>query len=107
MEKSFKTPELLKIPGSEETLAILKDGHPCCVIRKIEGSLPKSFTNEGLFNFGSAVAELSNLLSKTTLSEKPIIKPYFELYKVHRSITKEKLHDEISSKDYDSVRSHV
>jgi hypothetical protein len=43
-------------------------------------------------------------MGNITLSKKPLIKPIFDLYAVHDSITKEIFYQEINDKKYDDVR---
>eukprot|EP00960_Hanusia_phi_P033049 750228-Hanusia_phi.AAC.1 len=89
---SFQVPNYVPSKKTGDTHILLSNGAEACMCNIIPGELPKSAEPASI---GRAAGELLVALGKVKIDLKSPTPPYFDIYKVHHAISREKFFEEI------------
>ncbi len=100
---SFELPVALPAPGSDASGFIkLSSGDDAALFKLIPGVLPKLACARAI---GRAAGELTRALATVDVS--PLVSPtapYWDIYRVHRSVTRDNFHALVEGPTFDAVR---
>jgi len=99
---SFEVPKYMPtLEDPTQTFVKLSSGAEACMCQLIPGQLPK---NADPYILGLAAGELCKALTSCKVSVPCPTPPYFEVYDVHKAISKEKFYEEIKKPEFDCMR---
>ncbi|EKX38274.1 hypothetical protein GUITHDRAFT_97019 [Guillardia theta CCMP2712] len=98
---SFKVPDYVPSKKTGDTHVLLSNGAEACMCHTIPGELPKSAEPASI---GRAAGELLVALGNVKIELKSPTPPYFDIYKVHHAISREKFFEEIQKPWADSCK---
>lgn len=102
MNLSFLVPRCLpSLDDANESYVKLSNGADACFFDLIPGVLPKVTLTEEI---GAACGELSIAMAKVQVSQPAPTAPYYELYKVHHAVTREKFYELVRTPAFDGCR---
>ncbi|RYH18503.1 hypothetical protein EON65_27155 [archaeon] len=101
MNLSYKIPTTVPSLQTGSTHALLSNGAQASLFYIIPGKLPKLTMAKDI---GRASGELNAAISKVKLDMVSPNPPYYDIYKVHHAVTREKFLEVIASSDFDSIR---
>lgn len=97
---SFALPVPLPAP-SGETYVLLSSGAEAALFSRFEGRLPKLACTRAI---GRASGELTVALGRVAVDLPPPTAPYWDIYRVHRSVTRELFHEAVAGAAFEAVR---
>lgn len=104
MNLSVRIPTAVPSINEGKTHVLLSSGAEASLFHLIPGQLPKlAFVRE----IGEASGELSRALAKVVVDLEPPTPPYYDLYRVHHAITRERFFEEIQTAAYDVCRDTI
>lgn len=98
---AFSVPKALPSLKDNKPHVLLSNGAEAAMFEVIPGVLPKSgFTRE----IGRACGELSGAIQKVELTQESPTAPYGNVFKAHKSMSRELFYKELQSPAFDSIR---
>ena len=100
---SFSIPETI-VSTSGKNFHKLSNGASACLFKAIRGDLPKLTK---VREIGLCAGELSRAMSKIDRGDVPKVCPtfpYWDIYKVHRAVTRELFYEQLKSDEFDQWR---
>eukprot|EP01039_Chlorochromonas_danica_P004228 gene4228-4645_t len=101
MNLSFKIPTTVPSLESAAPHVLLSTGAEASLFEIIPGKLPKLTLVKEI---GRASGELTTAMAKVSLDMTSPNPPYYDIYKVHHAVTREKFMERVASSDFDGVR---
>eukprot|EP01031_Cornospumella_fuschlensis_P032415 gene32415-39197_t len=101
MNLSYKIPTTVPSIESGSSHELLSNGAEASLFQIIPGKLPKLTMVKEI---GRASGELNAAIAKVKLDMRSPNPPYYDLYKVHHAVTREKFLEVVGSSDFDAIR---
>ena len=101
---SFAIPETIPSAGGGRNFVKLSTGASACLFRAIGGGLPKLLK---VREIGLCAGELSMAMGRIDRDDVPIVcptHPYWDIYRVHRAVTRELFYETLRSDQFDPWR---
>jgi Ser/Thr protein kinase RdoA (MazF antagonist) len=98
---SFAIPETLPALKDGSSYVKLSNGAEASMFKLIPGKLPKLTCVKAI---GVATGELTRAMYGVKLDMQSPTAPYYEIYKVHHKVTRDKFYEVVAGPDFDGVR---